>query len=153
MKFKISNIEQGKNSFDKERLKKVIEPEILDVNLENCPADALMSRVRKEAKANTGTYSENVEFSEKSIQFFRSNADRYYEEDGEIYFYWAEIKELNIAPLIVEIIKEKDKYILRNLKELGAEEMLNIKGATRKEDMMTRLRKMFIKRPEEEMEK
>lgn len=152
MKFKITNIEQGKNSFDKERLKKIMEPEILDVDPENCPADALMSRVRKEAKANTGTYSKNVEFSEKSIQFFRSNSDRCYEEDGEIYFYWAEIKEENLPPLIVEIIKRQGKYILKNLKELGAEEMLNIRGATRKEDMMTRLRKIFIKRPEE-MEK
>lgn len=119
MKFKITNVEPGKNLFDKEKVRKIVEPEILNVDFENCPADALIERVRKEAKAVTGRYSKNVEFSEKSVQFFKDNADRWYEKEKEIYFFWAEVKEENLPPLIVEIIKENNKYFLKDLKELN----------------------------------
>lgn len=154
MKLKVTNIKQGENNFDKKRLEKIIKPEILDVDPENCPADALMNKVRKKFNKKTGDFKANVEFSEQSIQFFKDNADKMYEKNkDEIYFYWAEIPEESLPPLIVEIIKKEDKYILKDLKELDEEEMLNIKGAKCKDDKMTYLRKLFIKKSNEELEK
>lgn len=154
MKFKVTNTKPGENNFDKTKIENIFKPEILDVDPEKCPADAIMNKVRDKFHRQTGNYLENVEFSEQSVQFFREDADKCYEvNENEIYFYWKDNKEKNFPPLIIEIIKKGNTYILKDLKELCEEEIFNIKGAKRKEDKITYLRKIFIKRPEEEMEK
>ncbi len=97
---------------------------------ENCPADALMSDFRKRAKGIIN-YPQNIEFSARSIEFFRKNADIVEENEGHIKFRWYEVPEEELPPLIVKIRKDKGKYYLQYLKELGEEKTI-IKGKQRK---------------------
>lgn len=106
--------------------------EIINVEYgeDNCPADALMSDFRKRAK-ETSAYQKNIEFSENCIKFFREMADIVEESDDNVKFGWNAIPENDLPPLIVKIRKDKGKYKLQYLKELGEEKAI-IKGKQRK---------------------
>jgi len=98
---------------------------------ENCPADALMIDFRKRAILGKDKYSKNIEFSETCIDFFRKMADIVEEYDKNIKFRWYEIEEEELPPLVVNIRKNKGRYYLQYLKELGEEKTV-IKGKQRK---------------------
>lgn len=106
--------------------------EIINVEYgeDNCPADALMSDFRKIAK-ETFDYQKNIEFSKNCIRFFKRMADIVEENYNNIIFAWDAIPESDLPPLIVKIRKEKGKYKLLYLKELGEEKTI-IKGKQRK---------------------
>ncbi len=98
---------------------------------DNCPADALMMDFRKKIN-NTKKYSNNIEFSKNSVEFFRTMANIIEESEENIKFYWHEVLEENLPPLIVKLRKSKERYYLQYLKELGKEEKTIIKGKQRK---------------------
>lgn len=98
---------------------------------DNCPADALMMDFRKKIN-NTTKYSKNIEFSKNSVEFFRTMANIIEESEENIKFYWHEVIEKNLPPLIVKLRKSKERYYLQYLKELGKEEKTTIKGKQRK---------------------
>lgn len=106
--------------------------ELIDVESgdENCPADALMRDFRKRAK-NTSEYPKNIEFSKNCIDFFREHADIVEETEKNIKFSWYEVSEEELPPLIVKIMKSRERYYLQYLKELGEEKTI-IKGKQRK---------------------
>ena len=122
---------------------------IIDVESgdENCPADALMIDFRKKANLGKETYSKNIEFSETCIDFFRKMADIVEEYEKNIKFRWYEIEEEELPPLIVKIRKNKGRYYLQYLKELGEEKTL-IKGKQRKGK--NKNGKILIEKEEEE---
>lgn len=97
---------------------------------ENCPSDELMNHFRKRVKKNI-KYPKNIEFSKPSIDFFRKHADIIEESETYIKFKWNEIPQEELPPLIVKIRKDKTKYYLQYLKELGEEKTI-IKGKQRK---------------------
>ncbi len=76
-------------------------------------------------------YPQNIEFSLRSIEYFRNNANEIQETESYIEFKWYEIPEENLPPLIVKIRENKGKYYLQYLKELGEDRTI-IKGKQRK---------------------
>ena len=76
-------------------------------------------------------YQKNIEFSKNCIKFFKEMADIVEENYNNITFAWDAIPESNLPPLIVKIRKDKGKYKLLYLKELGEEKTI-IKGKHRK---------------------
>lgn len=97
---------------------------------DNCPADALMNDFRKRVKEKNN-YQKNIEFSEDCIEFFKKMANIIEESNDNIKFRWDAILEEELPPLIVKIRKDKGKYKLQYLKELGEEKTI-IKGKQRK---------------------
>jgi len=85
---------------------------------ESCPADALMTDFRKRAK-DAKNYPHNIEFSSRSIEFFRQMADTVEESEKNIKFQWDAIPEEELPPLIVKIRINKGRYYLQYLKEIG----------------------------------
>ena len=85
-----------------------------------CPADAIIIDFRRKVNS-LENYPQNIELSSSCISFFKKMADVTEESDKTILFKWDDVPSKYLPKLIVKIRKEKNKFFIQYIKELGRE--------------------------------